>query len=71
MNNLMNGISKIQEVIGLIPAGGQATRIVPLLCSKEFYPVGFRLMGEKGEEHPKVVCHYLLEQIRLAGVPKA
>ncbi|MEO1560926.1 MAG: dTDP-glucose pyrophosphorylase, partial [Cyanobacteria bacterium J06632_19] len=29
-------------VIGLIPAGGKATRISPLPLSKELYPVGFR-----------------------------
>jgi len=31
----------IEEVVGIIPASGRATRIAPLPCSKELYPVGF------------------------------
>lgn len=58
------------EVIGLLPAGGQATRISPLPGSKEVYPIGFRAV-EDGSLRPKVVCHYLLEKMRLAGVGKA
>lgn len=60
-----------REVLGLIPAGGQATRIAPLPCSKELYPIGFRPVGEDCNLRPKVVCHYLLEKMRLAGVTKA
>ncbi len=60
-----------REVIGLIPAGGQATRIAPLPASKELYPIGFRTVeGDRGLR-PKVVCHYLLEKMRLAGIHKA
>lgn len=58
------------EVIGLLPAGGQATRISPLPGSKEVYPIGFRAVKD-GSLRPKVVCHYLLEKMRLAGVRKA
>jgi glucose-1-phosphate thymidylyltransferase len=60
-----------REVIGLIPAGGQATRIAPLPCSKELYPVGFRQVDEGRSLRPKVICHYLLEKMRLAGATKA
>ncbi len=60
-----------REVIGLLPAGGQATRIAPLPCSKELYPVGFRPVDEGRSLRPKVACHYLLEKMRLAGVAKA
>lgn len=59
------------EVIGLIPAGGQGTRISPLPGSKELYPVGFRLVDSEGGLRPKVVCHYLLEKMRLASITKA
>ena len=59
-----------REVIGLLPCGGRATRIAPLPLSKEIYPVGFR-QGVDGLPRPKVVCHYLLEQLRRAGVTKA
>jgi len=58
------------ELIGLLPAGGKAARVSPLPCSKEIYPVGFRLMGEDRSLRPKVVCQYLLEKMRLAGVTK-
>lgn len=60
----------IQQAIALIPAGGQATRISPLAGSKELYPVGFRTV-EDGSLRPKVVCHYLLEKMRSAGIQRA
>jgi glucose-1-phosphate thymidylyltransferase len=59
-----------REVIGVIPAGGQASRIAPLPCSKELYPIGFRPVEEANNLRPKVVCHYLLEKMRLAGITK-
>jgi glucose-1-phosphate thymidylyltransferase len=60
-----------REVVGLIPAAGRATRIAPLPCSKEVYPVGFGIGVEGGFLGPKVVCHYLLEKMCLAGITKA
>jgi len=58
-------------LIGLIPAGGRATRIAPLPCSKEVYPVGYQHSAESAVPRPKVACEYLLERMRLAGVYKA
>jgi len=58
-------------VIGLIPAGGRATRVSPLPCSKELFPIGFQKAGESSELSPKVVSHYLLERMRLANIRKA
>lgn len=58
------------EVIGLLPCGGQATRLAPLPLSKELYPVGWRSLQD-GQLRPKVVSHYLLEKMRLAGIRKA
>lgn len=60
----------MREIVGVIPAGGHATRIAPLPCSKEVYPVGFRAVADGGVR-PKVVCHYLLEKMRRAGITKA
>lgn len=60
-----------RPIIGLIPAGGQATRISPLPLSKELYPIGFQEVGQKSNWRPKVVCHYLLEKMQLAGIEKA
>lgn len=65
----MNPLNKL-DVIGLLPAGGQATRLSPLPLSKELYPIGFRTDAE-GKSKPKVVGHYLLEKMRLAGIDKA
>ncbi len=59
------------DVIGLIPAGGLATRIGPLPCSKELYPIGFRQVDKDELLRPKAVCHYLLEKMRLAGITKS
>lgn len=60
-----------RKLIGLLPAGGKAARVAPLPCSKELYPVGFRSADGEDSVRPKVVCHYLLEKMRLAGVTKA
>jgi glucose-1-phosphate thymidylyltransferase len=57
------------EVVGIIPAAGQASRISPLPCSKELLPIGFRKMTDESWR-PKVVSHYLLDKFRLAGVSK-
>ncbi len=59
------------NIIGLIPAGGRATRIAPLPCSKELYPIGFQQVDEGNSFRPKVVCHYLLEKMQLAGIKNA
>lgn len=53
---------------GLFPAGGDASRVAPLPCSKEIFPVGFQ---GNGPLRPKVAGQYLLENMRLAGVTKA
>ena len=57
-----------EQVVGLLPAGGQRTRIGPLPCSKELFPIGFRSHEEGQDLRPKVVSHYLLEKMRLAGI---
>ena len=57
-----------REIIGVIPAGGLATRLGPLPCSKEIYPL---TLGESREGRPKAICNFLLEKMRLAGVTKA
>lgn len=57
------------DVIGLIPAAGQATRLAPLPGSKELYPIGLR--GEGAAARPSVVSHDLLANMRRAGIRKA
>jgi glucose-1-phosphate thymidylyltransferase len=61
----------MQEVIGVLPAGGQATRVSPLPCSKELFPIGFRSVEGEDAPRPKVVSHYLLEKMRWAGIHRA
>ena len=58
-----------REVIGLVPMAGRATRLARMPCSKEIYPVALS-QGDAGT-HPKVVSHFLLERLRLAGIRKA
>ncbi len=60
-----------RQIIGLLPAGGQATRISPLPLSKELYPIGFQDRTHQRDIRPKVVCHYLLEKMLIAGIDKA
>jgi len=57
------------EMVGLIPAGGHATRISPLPCSKELFPIGWR-HDRQGNLKPKVVSQYLLDRYRTGGVSK-
>lgn len=59
----------LSNVIGLIPAAGQATRLAPLPGSKELYPIG--LSGEGHAARPRVVSHFLLEAMRRAGIGRA
>ena len=66
MQNIENVFSK--KILGIIPAAGKAARIAPLPCSKEIYPIGFIADKEGKIKSPKVVCHYLLEKMKIAGV---
>jgi len=59
-----------RRVVAVIPAAGSATRLSPLPCSKELYPVGLQT-DEGGVRRPKVVAQYLLESLRQAGIEKA
>ena len=60
-----------EQIVGLFPAGGLATRIGPLPCSKEIFPVGFHCEETGNPLRPKVAGQYLLEKMRLAGAEKA
>ncbi|MDX5481503.1 MAG: dTDP-glucose pyrophosphorylase [Hymenobacteraceae bacterium] len=56
-----------EDIVGLIPAAGLGSRLAPLPCSKELFPVGFAPHPEHGEPHPKPVSQYLLEHMQRAG----
>ncbi len=59
---------KAGEVIGLIPAAGKASRLGPLPCSKEIFPLGLETPDAKGGSRPKVACQFLLEQFQAADI---
>jgi glucose-1-phosphate thymidylyltransferase len=63
----------VTSLVGLIPAAGQAKRLVPLPGSKELLPVAFTETIADGATlvRPKVVSQYVLEAMNLAGVDKA
>lgn len=61
---------ELPEVVGLIPAAGQAKRLQPFPCSKELFPVGFTADGPSGTPKPKVAAQFLLEKFRAAGIFK-
>jgi glucose-1-phosphate thymidylyltransferase len=63
-------MTQAPEIIGLIPAGGQSMRLSPLPMSKELYPIGWRETPD-GQIRSKVIAHYLMENIRAAGIRKA
>lgn len=56
-------------VVGLVPAAGSADRLGVLPCSKEIFPLGFRLA--EGVRRPRPACEHLLEAFRDAGIGRA
>lgn len=60
-----------QRAIGLLPAAGHATRLGPLPCSKEIYPIRPDTIAHDYNSRPKAVGHYLLEKMRYAGISEA
>lgn len=53
------------DIVGLIPAAGKGTRISPIPCSKEIFPVGFQ--ENSGEFSIQVAASYLLKSLSEAG----
>jgi len=68
---VVRSLIKPGEVIGLIPAAGQASRLGSLPCSKEVFPLGLEAPDENGVSRPKVACQFLLEQFQTAGISRA
>lgn len=62
----------MHDLIGLIPAAGQAYRLGLMPCSKEIFPLG--VMENKIDDvlkyRPKPVGLYLIERMILAGVER-
>ena len=70
MSDLEQRSNRHQEIVGIIPAGGQASRLGLLPCSKEIYPIGFNVAHGGRGFRPKVVCEDLLEKFQQAGITK-
>lgn len=62
---------KHDDLVGLVPAAGQAQRVAPLPCSKELFPVRFASANGADTTHPRPACHCLMERMRQAGVERA
>lgn len=62
----------MKEVIGIIPAAGQGTRVAYLPCSKEVFPIGFRTVksGHHVNWVPKAVGLYTMEQMIKTGAKR-
>jgi len=57
---------KEYEIVGIIPAAGNATRLSPIPCSKEIFPVSFSEDRSQGEAKIEVAVSHLLESYSLA-----
>ncbi|WP_299759233.1 sugar phosphate nucleotidyltransferase [uncultured Pontibacter sp.] len=55
------------DIVGIIPAAGLGSRLDPIPCSKELFPIGFETHPVHGKPQPKVISQYLLEHMRRAG----
>jgi glucose-1-phosphate thymidylyltransferase len=59
------------QVVGLVPAAGRATRLGPLPCSKEIYPIGLESSGSADGQQPVSCGELLLAAMRTAGARNA
>ncbi len=67
----MNVEAQNKDFIGVVPAAGLASRIAPVPCSKEIYPIGLGAGISESVARPKVAGQYLLEKFSNAHVTQA
>lgn len=62
----------METLIGVVPAGGKASRLAPYPGPKELFPIGWQPYNVNGEVHrrPKVVSQYVIESMIAAGVTR-
>ncbi len=62
----------MSDIVGLIPAAGQGSRLAPFPCPKELFPIGYQdyKVKDKIERRPKVISQYLFEELVMAGAEK-
>ncbi len=59
-----------QDVVGIVPMAGVASRLGELPCSKEIYPVEAAVGTYDTNNPPQVVCDYLLGKMSAAGITR-
>jgi len=59
-----------EDVVGIVPMAGTASRLGKLPCSKEIHPVEPAVGNYDTDEPPRVVCEYLLKKMRAAGITR-
>jgi glucose-1-phosphate thymidylyltransferase len=57
------------DLVGVIPAAGLASRLGPIPCSKEIYPVAHR-QADSGSPGPVTACEFLIHKFRNAGASR-
>lgn len=62
----------MDDIIGLVPAGGVGSRLGPLPFSKELFPLGYETRVQHGAEvtMPRVVSQHVIEGMRAAGAKR-
>jgi len=59
-----------EDVVGIIPMAGTASRLGELPCSKEILPAGPAAGKYDDDTPPRAVCEYLLDKMRAAGITR-
>lgn len=59
-----------QNVIGIIPMAGTASRLGKIPCSKEIYPLQPAAGTYDTTNPPQVICDYLLGKMSVAGISR-
>jgi len=62
--------SPSQNIVGIVPMAGTASRLGKLPCSKEIHPVDPPAWTRNADNPPRVVCEYLLGKMRAAGITR-
>jgi len=60
----------MNDIVGILPAAGMASRLRPLRYPKELLPIVFALDRSSGRARPVVAAEYSLTAMREAGIEK-
>jgi glucose-1-phosphate thymidylyltransferase len=68
MNTIPSPSPGARPLVGLVAAAGTASRLGPIPCSKEIFPVGWDRSAPERGPRPRVASHDLFDHFRRAGV---